>query len=89
MMGKKREEENKLTGTRKKQTPGRKTNNRKKEEEKEVPMKRLMMNWVRKKEGLEEENKEQKGEKALRDKSNQKTDDTNTYDEWKRKKEES
>ena len=43
-MGRKREEENKLTGTRKKQTPGRNTNNRKKEEEKEVPMKRLMMN---------------------------------------------
>ena len=86
MMDRKREEENKLTGTRKKQTPGRKTNNRKKEEEKEVPMKKLMMNWV-KKEGLKEENKEQKGVKALRDKFNQKTDNTNTYDEWKRMKE--
>ena len=92
MMGKKKEEEIKLTGTKEKKTPGRKKNSKKKEEEKEkkeVPMKNMMMNWVKKKEVLEEEkSKEQRGVKALMDKFNKKIDNTNTYDEWKRKKEE-
>lgn len=94
MMGKKKEEEIKLTGTKEKKTPGRKKNSKKKEEEKEkekkeVPMKNMMMNWVKKKEVFEEEkSKEQRGVKALMDKFNKKIDNTNTYDEWKRKKEE-
>ena len=91
MMTRKKEEEIKLSGTKEKKTPGRRKNNKKKEEEqeKEVPMKKMMMNWVKKKEGLEEEkNKEQRGVKALMDKFNQKMDNTNTYDEWKRKREE-
>ena len=92
MMGKKKEEEIKLAGTKEKKTPGRKKNSKKKEEEKdkkEVPMKNMMMNWVKKKEVSEEEkSKEQRGVKALMDKFNKRTDNTNTYDEWKRKKEE-